>query len=218
METTNPTDFRAYPKTPRLFREIVITEKIDGTNAQVLVASVADMDPTLRPHTDYAVVGDLAVRAGSRTRWISPGNDNYGFAGWVHTNAAELTKLGIGRHFGEWWGKGINRHYDRHEKFFSLFNLARWRDGATRDIFEQGKVVRTEALSPRPSCCLVVPELYRGPFSTILVHDALQRLINGGSVAAPGFTRPEGVVVFHTAANSVFKVLIENDGSPKGAE
>lgn len=29
--------FQPWPKTPRLFREIVVTEKIDGTNAQVFI-------------------------------------------------------------------------------------------------------------------------------------------------------------------------------------
>lgn len=33
--------------------------------------------------------------------------------------------------------------------------------------------------------------------------------------AAPGFMRPEGVVVYHSAGQ-VFKALIENDDQPKG--
>ena len=36
-----------------------------------------------------------------------------------------------------------------------------------------------------------------------------------GSIAAPGFLRPEGVVVFHTAAMIGFKKTIENDDKPK---
>ena len=31
------TEFQPFPKIPRLSREIVITEKIDGTNAQILI-------------------------------------------------------------------------------------------------------------------------------------------------------------------------------------
>lgn len=29
--------------------------------------------------------------------------------------------------------------------------------------------------------------------------------------------KPEGIVIFHTAARQMFKVTIENDESPKGA-
>ncbi len=38
-----------------------------------------------------------------------------------------------------------------------------------------------------------------------------------GSKAAPGFDNPEGVVVFHTANSSLFKVTLEGDEKPKGA-
>jgi hypothetical protein len=36
-----------------------------------------------------------------------------------------------------------------------------------------------------------------------------------GSMAAPGFMKPEGVVVFHVAGNVGFKKTIEDDESPK---
>ena len=35
------------------------------------------------------------------------------------------------------------------------------------------------------------------------------------SLAAPGFMRPEGIVVFHVAANTAFKQTLEKDGEPK---
>ena len=88
-------DFVAFPKIARLNREIVITEKIDGTNASIYVSEK-----------------DGAVYAGSRTRWITPEDDNFGFARWVRDHADELrTGLGFGVHFGEWWGAGIQRRY-----------------------------------------------------------------------------------------------------------
>ncbi len=61
---------------------------------------------------------------GSRTRWITAQDDNHGFARWVEGNKQELLKLGAGRHFGEWWGSGIQRGYglQKGEKRFSLFN------------------------------------------------------------------------------------------------
>ncbi len=46
-------EFIKYPKTPRLFREIIVTEKLDGTNAQIVVNE------------------DGTVQAGSRNRWIT---------------------------------------------------------------------------------------------------------------------------------------------------
>jgi hypothetical protein len=177
-------EFQAFPKIARLNRDCIITEKLDGTNAQV--------------HID----DDGVVSAGSRTRWITPGKstDNFGFAAWVESNADELRKLGSGIHFGEWWGLGIQRGYGLHECRFSLFNAERWLDNPER-----------------PSCCGVVPVLYRGSFSTLDVEDAVHRLREHGSVAAPGFMRPEGVIVWHCAARSMFKVTLEKDSEPKGA-
>lgn len=103
--------FVAFPSIPRLNKAgCVVSEKIDGTNAQVFV-----MD-------------DGTVLAGSRNRWITPEADNFGFATWVKDHEAELRELGPGQHFGEWWGAGIQRRYGLAEKRFSLFNTARWAD------------------------------------------------------------------------------------------
>lgn len=173
-------DFEAFQKIPRLRRACVITEKIDGTNAQI------------------AIDEDLTVRAGSRSRWITPEQDNYGFAAWVKANEEELKKLGPGRHFGEWWGQGIQRRYGQTEKRFSLFNAGRWS-------------------SERPFCCGIVPVLYAGEFSTDAVDMCIAKLAADGSVAAPGFMDPEGVVVFMPASGSLYKVTIKNDEKPKGS-
>lgn len=171
--------FEEWPKISRLFRDCVITEKLDGTNAQVII-------------TD-----DGQIAAASRSRLITPEDDNYGFARWVQTNKEELLKLGPGRHFGEWWGQGIQRRYGLTEKRFSLFNTHRWSE-------------------EHPACCNVVPVLYKGLFTTDAVTMAVEQLAANGSVAAPGYMQPEGVVVFHEASKQLFKVTIENDGKPKG--
>lgn len=171
--------FVEFPKMPRLSREIIVTEKIDGTNAQVHI-------------TD-----DGRVLAGSRTRWITPENDNFGFAAWVEANRDALLALGAGSHFGEWWGAGIQRRYGLDHRRFSLFNVDRWGES-------------------RPACCDVVPVLYRGPFDTFEIDTALAKLAALGSVAAPGFMRPEGVVVYHVAGRVGFKKTIEKDDVPKG--
>lgn len=191
--------FEPFPKIVRLSRECIITEKLDGTNAQVIV----DEDGT--------------VAAASRTRLITPEDDNYGFAKWVRDHADELRLLGPGRHFGEWWGQKIQRGYGLTEKRFSLFNTTRWcswheedRNGCDLgyDMLDSQEIVSR--------CCHVVPEIYRGPFTTDAVSVALATLERDGSIAAPGFTNPEGIVIFHTAGNYLFKKTLDNDAAPKG--
>lgn len=172
--------FTEFPKIPRLKRDIVISEKIDGTNASILVPE--DGGPLL---------------VGSRTRWITPEDDNYGFARWVKENEETLRAgLGFGHHFGEWWGIGIQRRYSVPEKRFSLFNTHRWKQGV-------------------PPLCHVVPELYIGPWSQEAIDGTLEKLRTGGSVASPGFMKPEGIVIFHAASRGLYKVTIEKDEEPK---
>jgi hypothetical protein len=177
--------FEPWPKIPRLNRHLVITEKIDGTNASI------------------KVLEDGRVLAGSRTRWVTPQSDNFGWAAWVAAHEDELrTGLGVGHHFGEWWGVGIQRGYGLYERRFSLFNTHRW----------NGKV----PASTPPACCLVVPVLYSGPNTPGVVDTVVQALREKGSSASPGFTPPEGVVVFHAASKQMFKVTCSNDEEPKG--
>ena len=174
-------EFEPFAKMARLSRECVITEKIDGTNAQVIITEGGQ------------------IAAGSRTRLIYPGKetDNFGFAAWVQDNREELMNLGPGRHYGEWYGKGIQRGYGLDHKRFALFNTGRWNaDNA-------------------PKCCHVVPVLGRGIFTTDMVMDAMHDLACGGSVAAPGFMKPEGVVIYHTHANKFFKKTFEKDDTGK---
>jgi hypothetical protein len=172
-------EFVEFPKLPRLSREIIVTEKIDGTNAQVCITE------------------DGGFYVGSRTRWITPEADNFGFAAWAYAHRDELMELGPGSHFGEWWGAGIQRRYGLTEKRWSLFNTARWSEA-------------------RPACCHVVPVLYAGQFDTDAIEAALSHLRLNGSVAAPGFMNPEGVVVYHTAGRVGFKKTIHKDEVPKG--
>lgn len=193
-------EFQAWPKTARLFRDVVITEKLDGTNAAI---GILTLDPDDAPRVFPNAVrvdtsdGSYVVYAQSRKRIITPESDNYGFARWVHENAYELVKiLGPGLHFGEWWGQGIQRRYDQEHKTFSLFNVDKWGD--------LDKDLGTARISS-------VPVLYRGPFSTLRVHVVLRDLAMYGSRAASGFPDPEGVCIFHTASRTVTKATIEND-------
>ncbi len=71
-------EFEEFPKMARLSRECIITEKLDGTNGQICIEALEghDFDRSgLRPFRKMAG----HVRR-SRTRWIVPGDDNYGFA------------------------------------------------------------------------------------------------------------------------------------------
>jgi hypothetical protein len=223
--TTDPfaeTPFVAFPKTARLFRRCLITEKIDGTNAQICIV------PRPAIGTDIAnvtvVCDDYLIYAGSRNRWITPGNDNFGFAAWVRDNAQELVGLGAGRHFGEWWGSGINRAYGHKNgaRHFSLFNARRWvqaDSGTPLQALPNGDPKAEPVMQEyAPACCRVVPILFDGIFDTHAVTSTLQGLREFGSVAEPGFMRPEGVVVFHEASLTGYKVLLENDEQPKGVQ
>lgn len=175
-------EFTGFGKIPRLNRDCLISEKIDGTNAGIRVTES----------------GGIVVQ--SRKRVITVHADNFGFAEWAYSHEqAIIDTLGVGMHFGEWWGAGIQRKYGRKDRQFSLFKVGVWRDVDLSHIPGLG----------------VVPVLYEGPFDTDTVHDVVSDLAVNGSAAAPGFMDPEGVIVYHGAANSMFKVTCTDDAMPK---
>lgn len=205
-------EFVGFPKIARFSRDIIVTEKINGTNAQI---AIFDMNEFPDPEHPIYEENGLALFAGSRTRWIQPGNDNHGFASWVEKNKKELLSLGPGRHFGEWWGQGIQNNYGLKEKRFSLFNVQRWClfGQEPRQISSSGKM--QEVL---PQCCGLVPVLYEGPFAMDAIEACLEYLRSKGSAASPGFMDPEGIVIYHTAGNVAFKKTLKNDDIPKGMQ
>jgi hypothetical protein len=191
--------FTPWPKTARLFRTVVITEKLDGTNAAI--------------HID----ADGRVAAQSRNRLITPDNDNYGFAGWAHANATDLAYiLGPGLHFGEWWGKGIQRGYGLEKRRFSLFNTVRWSTEVTERADGTRFTMRERA---EQSDILdevdAVPQLYIGEFTEMAVRKCLTELESAGSFAAPGFMNPEGICIYHTQTKGVFKVTLDANDAGK---
>lgn len=184
-------EFKPFPKIPRWSdQHIVISEKIDGTNAQIVI----NEDCT-------------EIRAGSRSRWITPDDDNFGFARWVEDNREALLTLGKGQHFGEWWGQGIQRCYNLKYKVFSLFNTLRWsteeQQAKLDQLWADGVWVNT------------VPILYQGEFSNEQIDHQMNLLDTGGSIAAPGFENPEGVVIYIPGSRSLFKKTIGGN-NPKG--
>ena len=166
-------EFNKFNKISRLSKPVVITEKIDGTNAQVCISE------------------EGIVYAGSRSKWLwdskdgfYPGGDNYGFGGWVKENIEDLKNLGVGSHFGEWWGMGIQRKYGLKEKRFSLFNVHKW--GENRPAWANHET-----------------------FDSVMILKVLQDL-RQGSIASPGFMNPEGIVIFHSASGTLFKKTFDD--------
>ena len=177
-----------------------MTEKIDGTNSCIYIGD------------------DGEFLTGSRNRWITPEDDNYGFSRWAHEHKDELMVMGNGRHFGEYWGSGIQRKYGLTgtDKRWSLFNVQRWclhgqepQQIPTADP----RVMKTQDVLP--PCVGLVPILWRGNFDDLDVDGILADLVTNGSRAVPGFMKPEGIVIYHVAANTGFKKTIDRDDEPK---
>jgi len=190
--------FQRMPSIPRLFRDVIVTEKIDGTNASIFIGE------------------DGAVHAASRTRWITPQDDNYGFARWVaEREDAIRIGLGVGHHFGEWYGSGIQRGYGlkNGEKRFALFNVQRWYSPVNVDFL--ARLDATKMQTP-PSFMEVVPILGIGVFDTNAIMVSASNLLEFGSVAVPGFMRPEGIVVYHKAGDALFKYTFDKNDGHKG--
>lgn len=199
-----------FEKIPRLDRDTVVTEKIDGVNARVAILTPEQWRAYDNPPYVARYLGegedparDMFMCVGSRATWINHHQDNEGFARWARTNAEELWGLGPGEHSGEWYGSGIRRGYGlpRGECRFMLFNVERWADDAHR-----------------PACCEVSTVLDRGSFLDVItaLPDRMSDLQVNGSQHVSGFPRPEGVVVYHVAAGQAFKMTWGNDGH-KGA-
>jgi len=167
-------EFKAWPKIPRENPfKVTITEKIDGTNACIIIA-------------DGKIVG-----VQSRKRFITPGDDNYGFAKWVAENSAGIITLGDGYHYGEWAGPGIQKNpLCLDQKCFFLFNTFRWNENNPN----------------RPECCDVVPILFEG----ILQDDTIPTLLE--EMKADSLAR-EGVVVYYHAFRKYTKHTVK---SPNG--
>lgn len=199
-------EFREWPKIPRLNRDMIVTEKIDGTNAAVIIQPCGLHGFERLKNTGALLITsntdglNYAFGTQSRKRIITPGkqSDNAGFAAWAYNRAQEFVGLlGEGYHYGEWWGKGVQRGYGLDGKRFSLFNVTRY------------------ASHQLPDGVDLVPTLYEGPFNQNVIDGLVLGLRNGGSIAVPG-AEAEGVVVFHKASGHVYKVLCLGDELPKG--
>ena len=190
--------FEKFDKIPRLTKGWAVSEKIDGTNAQIHIEpeTVQDWDmfytkEQMDKMTAVIDRGDtrLAIFVGSRNRHIVPGDDNFGFAAWVQENAEDLVRLGPGRHYGEWFGEGIQKNpLGVVGRRFALFN-PRWLD--------QG-----------PECVEVVPQL--GTMQTEDLEGCFHALRDGSFVhgSDPDAT-PEGIIAFHLGSRQLYKRTFE---------
>lgn len=178
--------FQGFKKIPRLNRDIVITEKIDGTNGVVFISE------------------DGMVLAGSKNRWLFPGKstDNAGFAEWVATNSEALRDtLGPGFHYGEWFGRKIGRGYGMQDRKFALFNTDRWKDlletdfGLTRvPILYEGRFSQyavESALQDLRAFGSVAVEEYSSPEGVIIYHVAAGQYFK---VLLEGDELPKGLI------------------------
>jgi hypothetical protein len=179
-------EFIKFPKITRLSKEtITITEKIDGTNGQI--------------HVWQDDHGIRYIKAAGRNRWLTKEDHNFHFYDFVMDNAVELIEeLGEGRHYGEWYGQGINRNYGLKEKRFALFNTNRWNN------------------ENKPSCCEVIPTLEITTMRSFNENYYLNRLRDNGSQAVPGFMKPEGIMIYLHNLGKYYKVLLEDDDKHKG--
>lgn len=158
-------DFKSFGKIGNIGTLFMsITQKLHGSNAQIYI------------YPDDK--GILQLKTGSRTRWIYPGDDNYGFAKFVYDNKQDfIDKLGEGRHFGEWAGPGINSGEGLKEKTLFLFNWRRW-----------NKILLPERVK-------TVPVLYTGKISIQEIEKVMENLKLNGSAIVPGYMKPEGIVI-----------------------
>jgi hypothetical protein len=166
-------EFKAFPKIERIDKVgMQITQKIHGSNAAVHI-----YEEKIQFRDDYETV--TRIQCQSRNRIITPEDDNYGFATFVNANKQEfIDKLGIGLHFGEWAGPGINSGEGLKTKTFILFDF--WKFPAER---------------PLPPGCAVVPLLYQGKLDADKITETMEDLRVNGSKLMPGFMSVEGVVI-----------------------
>lgn len=203
--------FEHWPRIPRMASECSITEKLDGTNASILIVKMAAETPEFQEQCWEALdqkrgllIDGMAVFACSRNRHIWPGQDNHSFASWVWENAPELVRiLGEGRHFGEWWGRGIQRGYEMPYRVFSVFNTYQYAWLNDEEERERHDVI--ESLR-------CVPVLYRGIFS----FEALNEAINTLSQEYEDIpVVAEGVVIHFRNNDAPFKIIIGPGGDKR---
>lgn len=174
------TEYRKYPKTPRLFGgKVTVTEKLNGSNGAVMF----DND------------GVISVGSRNRLLGIGKGADNFGFCAWaVENRAALFDVLGPGRHNGEWVGERIQSNpHELDGRMFALFNTDK-----------QGAI----SLEASAVGLTTVPQLYQGVFKSDTIDMCFDYLEDGSMFSPAQYT--EGVILYHHQLNQVFKMTWEH--------
>jgi hypothetical protein len=223
--------FKSWGSTPRFHKSLHITEKIDGTNAGVSVQGIPfghlstinipeDACPVINEQTSQAFL----VRAQSRKRIITPGNDNFGFASWVWENADGLANLlGYGYHYGEWYGEGIQKNpLAVAGRRWALFNTWHW---GSKPNLDRLKMVDIPGLTLVP----VLHDEHRdGPADYMTIPNIMEDLALHGSKADGAemvrqgydwepdvYKQPEGIIVWQRETRQRYKILLREDDKHK---
>lgn len=183
--------FKGWGSTPRENKNKTVLEKIDGTNACV-------------------VIYDGQVKAQSRKRMITPDDDNYGFAKWVYDNAGVLMDtLGFGYHYGEWFGPGIQGNpLGVESKRFALFHATKYTED---NGYELNKVDGLET----------VPLLHHGQSNIWTIPQIVEDLemygskVKGAATDGTVAAKAEGIIIWNNETKTRTKILLENDAFHK---
>ncbi len=183
-------EFKSFKKIPYYSDkvEITITQKMDGTNAQINIFEDEK--------------GNIQAIPCSRNRVISVDDDNYGFARFVDHNKEELIELlGVGRHYGEWCGPGIQTGEGLKYKTLFLFDRQK--------MYERKTVQKCRALKIHP-VPLLLEDLVKIEDVNKNILEKFNMLKNLGS-CFNGFNNPEGIVV--EMFGQLFKYTYEREGT-----
>lgn len=222
--------FKSWGSTPRFHKGLHITEKINGTNAGVSIQGFSYGHHVRNeiPSDAILVVDDeknveYLVRAQSRKRIITPGDDNFGFAAWVWDNAEGLANLlGFGYHYGEWYGEGIQKNpLAVKGRWWALFNTWHW---GRKENLERLEAAGIPGLTTVP---VLHDEQTHGPADYNTIPDALEYLAVFGSRAKGYMTvpnahkmdfhveGPEGIIVWQRETQQRYKILLREDDKHK---
>lgn len=228
-------EFEKWRSIPRLSKEsMTITEKIDGSNACIVIAPVSSLGdlPEVQDlktistwcyaqsqvnfifNAPLALVetegidnysdGIWAIFAQSRTRFIYLNNDNFDFAAWVYKNHIQLMKI-----------LGPGRHYG--EWWGSKIQRGYGLKERRFSLFNASRWADTITVEPGStsvSALCTVPILYKGPFDASQI-DKWTAYMKLGSKAVEHHWDSEGIIVDLREAGARYKILLENNDNHK---
>lgn len=81
--------YSSFHSIPRLNRDCLITEKIDGINCSIQIFRTEDLLLYTEFTKDYCLYAKdgYYLFAGSKNRWLKVGTDTFGFASWCTERA-----------------------------------------------------------------------------------------------------------------------------------